>query len=97
VFVVDEFGWDRSNVPVAELKSRLGAILADPNIAGDLFWALRGRKDNGEFMAVPGAGGEWWALYYPGRTTPNNAEDDMRVRVRILSEHAAAMTGSAGR
>ena len=97
VFVVDEFGWDGGNASVEELKSRLNAILADPNIAGDLFWAMRGRKDNGDFMAVPGAGGEWWALYHPGRTTPKNAEDDMRVRARILSEHAAAMTGSAAK
>jgi hypothetical protein len=43
-------------------------------------------------MAVPGAGGEWWALYYPGRTTgPLNTEEDMKVRVRILSEHGAVM------
>jgi hypothetical protein len=45
-------------------------------------------------MAVPGAGGEWWALYYPGRKTPLNTEDDMRLRVRILSDHAAVMSGA---
>lgn len=49
-------------------------------------------KMNGDFMAVPGAGGDWWALYYPGRTTGSlNTEEDMKVRVRMLSDHAAAM------
>jgi mannan endo-1,4-beta-mannosidase len=94
VFMVAEFGWDRGNLSVEQLKTHLSTIEADTNIAGDLFFALRGRKDGGDFMAVPGAGGEWWALYYPGRKTPLNPEDDMRVRVRILSEHAAAMSGA---
>jgi mannan endo-1,4-beta-mannosidase len=93
VFVVDEFGWDRENGSVEQLKAHLNTILADPDIAGDLFWALRGRKDNGDFMAVPGADGDWWALYYPGRKTPLNSEADMRLRVRILGEHATAMSG----
>ena len=94
VFVIDEFGWDCSNGSVEQLKAHLNAIVADANIAGDLFWALRGRKDNADFMAVPGAGGEWWALYYPGRKTPLNSESDMHLRVRILSAHAAAMSGA---
>lgn len=97
VFMVDEFGWDRGNLSEQQLKDNLGMIQADPNIAGDLFWALRGRKDNGDFMAVPGAMGDWWALYYPGRKTPLNEEDDMRLRVQILSDHAAAMSGAAAK
>ncbi len=95
VFVVDEFGWDRGNASVEQLKSRLNEIVADPDIAGDLFWALRGPKDGGGSMAVPGAGGDWWALYYPARETPLNKEEDMRLRTLILSNHAAAMSGSA--
>ncbi len=100
VFMVGEFGWDQANLSVDQLKSYLTAIEADPNTAGDMFWALRGRKDGGEFMAVPGlrdggaADGGWWALYYPGRATSMNQEDDMRLRVRILTEHAAAMSGA---
>ena len=94
VFVVDEFGWDRGNASVEQLKSRLDEILADPNIAGDLFWALRGPKDGGSSMAVPGAGGDWWALFYPARKTPLNTEEDMRLRTLMLSNHAMAMSGS---
>jgi hypothetical protein len=45
-------------------------------------------------MAVPGAGGGWWALYYPGRTTALNNKEDMRLRVRSLSGHAAVMSGT---
>jgi len=97
VLVIDEFGWDAHNGTVEQLKDHLNTILGDPNIGGDMFWALRGRKDNGEFMAVPGAMGDWWALYYPGRKTPLNEEADMRVRVQILSDHAAAMSGAATR
>jgi mannan endo-1,4-beta-mannosidase len=93
VFVVDEFGWDRGNASVEQLKSHLDAIRADPNIAGDLFWALRGPKDDGTPMAVPGAGGEWWALFHPARKTPLNTEEDMRERTLILGNHAAAITG----
>ena len=93
VLVVDEFGWDAHNGTVEQLKSHLNAILGDPGIAGDLFWALRAKKDNGEYMAVPGAMGDWWALYYPGRQTPLNEEADMRLRVRLLSDHAATMAG----
>jgi mannan endo-1,4-beta-mannosidase len=100
VFMVGEFGWDHTNLSVDQLKTYLSAIEADPNTAGDMFWALRGRKDGGEFMAVPGprdggaADGGWWALYYPGRATSMNHEDDMRARVRILTEHAAAISGA---
>jgi len=100
VFMVGEYGWDQANLSVDQLKSHLRAIEADANTAGDMFWALRGRKDGGDFMAVPGAhdggaaDGGWWALYYPGRETSMNREDDMRLRVRILSDHAAAMSGA---
>jgi len=92
VFVVGEYGWDPKNFTLGELKGAMKEIETNPDISGDLFWALRGRKDNGEFMAVPGAGGDWWALYYPGRTTgESNKEPDMNERVNILSEHAAVM------
>jgi mannan endo-1,4-beta-mannosidase len=94
VFLVGEFGWDHGDLSIEQLKSHLSAIEADADIAGDLFWALRGRKDGADFMAVPGAGGDWWALYYPGRKTPLNSEEDMWLRVRILSEHAKAMSGA---
>jgi hypothetical protein len=74
------------------LKEGLRDVENSPRISGDLYWSLRGRKDDGGGMAVPGAGGDWWALYYPGRTTSMlNIEDDMKERVRVLSDHAAVM------
>ena len=107
VFMVGEFGWDHTELSVEQLKSNLSAIEEDANTAGDMFWALRGRKDGGEFVAVPGprnaaaadggcsvAPDGCWALYYPGRTTLWNSEDDMRLRVRILTEHATRMSGA---
>ncbi len=97
VFVVDEFGWDRGNVSVEQLKSNLNAILADKDIAGDLFWALRAPRDDGTPMAVPGAGGDWWALYDPARKTPLNTKEDMQARTLILRNHAGAMAGQVAR
>jgi len=88
-FIIGEYGWDRTNFSIDQLKEALREVETLPGISGDLFWALRGRKDNLGFMEVPGAGGDWWALYYPGRTTGrSNTEADMRERVRILSDHA---------
>ena len=114
VFMVGEFGWDSTNLSISELKAHLSAIEVDPNTGGDMFWALRGRKDDGEFVPVPGplpgapadgsfwapggsADGNWWALYYPGRKTTLNQEDDMRLRVGILTGHAKAMAGATGK
>lgn len=95
VFVVGEYGWDPKNFTLEELKGAMEEIETNPDITGDLFWALRGRQDSREFMTVPGAGGDWWALYYPGRTTgDSNKEQDMKDRVKILSNHADNMSKS---
>jgi mannan endo-1,4-beta-mannosidase len=92
VFIIGEYGWDGQNATIEELKGWLKEVETNTTVSGDLLWALRGRKDKDNFMAVPGAGGDWWALYYPGRTTGSlNKEEDMKVRVRMLSDHAAAM------
>jgi len=92
VFIIGEYGWDGQNATIEELKGWLKEVETNTTVSGDLLWALRGRKDKDNFMAVPGAGGDWWALYYPGRTTGSlNTEEDMKVRVRMLSDHAAAM------
>jgi hypothetical protein len=92
VFIIGEYGWDGQNATIEELRGWLKEVETNTTVSGDLLWALRGRKDKDDFMAVPGAGGEWWALYYPGRTTGSlNTEEDMKVRVRMLSDHAAAM------
>jgi len=94
-FIVGEFGWDgegHKDKNPEGLKATLRDAENDPNVSGTLFWALRGRKENGDFMPVPGSGGDWWALYYPGRTSSaKNSEADMKERVRILSAHAATM------
>ena len=77
VFVVGEFGWDKQNLRMDELKTRLKKIENTPEIAGDLYWALRGRKDNKEFMAVPGprdngaADGGWWGSTFRGGLHPS--------------------------
>ena len=93
VFIIGEYGWDGRNFTLEQLKESLREVEKNPAISGDLYWSLRGRKDDGDFMAVPGAGGEWWALYYPGRTSSTlNKAADMKARVRILSKHAAVMT-----
>ena len=93
-FIIGEFGWDARNFTIGKLKEGLREVEHNRLISGDLYWSLRGHKENGEFMAVPGAGGDWWALYYPGRTTSaTNVEADMKERVRMLSDHAAVMTG----
>ena len=106
--MVGEFGWDHTELSLDQLKTNLRAIEEDTDTAGDMFWALRGRKDGGEFMAQPGprsapaadggcsvaADGGCWALYYPGRATAQNSADDMRRRIRILTAHAAAMSGA---
>ena len=42
VYVVNEFGWDVTDWPTQDdLQAALHAMETDPNISGDLFWALQ--------------------------------------------------------
>jgi len=91
VFMVEEFGWDRTNLTVDELKANLAAVEKNPQVAGDMFWALRGLQAPGKSFPVPGEGGEWWALYYDGLDTGCNPARDMHERALILAAHAKRM------
>jgi len=105
VFIVNEFGWDRTNwKSTADLQGLLNAMLHDPNISGDDYWALQAHLDNFGFQAIPadshdanfavnGECGEWWALYYPGVKTLAMSAEDMGARAQLLRGHAYAMAG----
>lgn len=54
------------------------------------FLKWRGITDHSKFWVDPGCKADYKA--YPGRTTGSlNTEEDMKVRVRMLADHAAAM------
>ena len=91
VFMVEEFGWDGSNTTQAELKTNLLAVEKNPDVAGDMFWALRAHQEPGKLFPVPGEGGEWWALYYDGLFTGENSAVDMHERAQILAAHMQRM------
>ncbi len=105
VFIVNEYGWDRTNwASHAELQGLLDAMLHDPDISGDDFWALQAHLDNFGFQPIPadshdptfavnGECGEWWALYYPGIKTLAMSAEDMGARAQLLRSHAYAMSG----
>lgn len=104
-FVVNEFGWDRTNWrSEADLQGLLDAMARDPNISGDGFWALQAHLDNFGFQPIPadsadtnfasvGECGEWWALYYPGIRTLAMSAEDMGARAQQLRTHAYVMQG----
>jgi mannan endo-1,4-beta-mannosidase len=94
VFIVEEFGWDRSNCTVEDLKKHLAQVESNPDVAGDMFWALRAHIEPGKLFPVPGEGGEWWALYDDGRDTGENSAADMRERALVLESHIKSMTQS---
>ena len=93
VLIVEEFGWDRSNTTIANLKAHLAEVEKNPDVAGDMFWALRAHIEPGKLFPVPGEGGEWWALYYDGLDTGENSAADMRERALIIEAHIKRMTG----
>lgn len=95
VFVVEEFGWDMTNTTVQELRADLAAVEHNQEVAGDMYWALRGHMTPGKLFPVPGEGGEWWALYYEGRDTGVNSASDMHERALVLQDHAFRMSGTA--
>lgn len=91
VMIVEEFGWDRSNCTIAELKKHLDLVENNPDVAGDMFWALRAHVTPGKLFNVPGEGGEWWAFYREGLDTGENSAADMRERASILEQHIRKM------
>lgn len=107
VFIVNEFGWDRTNwKATTDLQQALDTLAHDPNISGDDFWALQAHLENFGFQPIPadahdpkfaetGECGEWWALYYPGIKTLVMSAEDMAARAQLLRTHAYAIAGTA--
>jgi len=105
VFIVNEFGWDRTDWATPEdLQHVLDSFVNNSDIAGDGFWALQGHLDNFGFQPFPadtsdpefatkGESGQWWALYYPGRKTLVMSAEDMAARAQQLRTHAYQMLG----
>jgi len=106
VFIVNEFGWDRTDWKTQQDFDQVLTTLAkDPNVSGDGYWALQAHLDNFGFQPIPadatnptfaehGECGEWWALYYPGVKTLVNTAEDMAARAQQLRTHAYAMSGT---
>jgi mannan endo-1,4-beta-mannosidase len=105
-FIVNEFGWDRTDWKTQQdLQNVLDTLAKDPHISGDDFWALQAHLDNFGFQLIPadasnpayaehGESGQWWALYYPGIKTLVNSAEDMAARAQQLRAHAYAMSGT---
>ena len=105
-YVVNEFGWDRTDWKTQQdLQNVLDALVKNPNVSGDGFWALQAHLDNFGFQPIPadtdnpayaesGESGQWWALYYPGIKTLVNSAEDMAARAQQLRAHAYAMSGT---
>ncbi len=103
VYIVNEFGWDRTDwKTTSDLQNVLETLAHDPNVSGTNFWALEAHLDNYGFQPIPadaadpafaekGECGEWWALYYPGIKTIVNTAEDMAARAQLLRAHAYAM------
>jgi len=106
VFIVNEFGWDRTDWKTPEdFQHVLDTLAKDPNVSGDGFWTLQAHLDNFGFQPIPadnsnvafaekGECGEWWALYYPGIKTSINTTEDMAARAQQLRAHAYAISGT---
>jgi len=107
VFIVNEYGWDKTDwKTLDDLKTVLHLLETDHNISGDGFWALQAHLEYAGMQPIPAdvtepaaardsESGEWWALYYPGRTTRVMTAQDMAARAQMLRTHAYAMRGMA--
>ncbi|MBC7581277.1 hypothetical protein H7097_00220 [Aeromicrobium sp.] len=82
VFIVGEYGWTLNN-----LAAYYSAIESNPNISGDMYWALLPYKENGqpEPHASLNYGSDDVPLYYPG------IDAQMQSFVSIISAHASNM------
>ncbi|WP_157186477.1 hypothetical protein [Nocardia jiangxiensis] len=104
-FSAIEFGWDRTDFLTTDaLGDFLTGLESDPHIAGDNFWALAAHAEGHGWQPIPadahcsptcewGEDGNWWALYYTGRTTASHTAADMSTRAQQLRTHAYSMSG----
>ena len=104
-YIVYEYGWDVTNFPTRPSLGRfLSTLRADPEIAGDAFWALEAHADGHGWMPIPadtsnpaiartGESGQWWAMYYTGVQTLVMSAGDMAARAQIIRSHNYAMDG----
>ncbi len=100
-----EIGWDRTNWFLERsLREVVAGIEQNPSISGDGFWALQAHAPDHGWQPIPiddrswkamlfGESGEWWAMYYTGRSTRINSAKDMAARAQILRTHFYAMAG----
>ncbi len=106
VFATIEFGWDRGNMTTRSVLQRfLAGLATDRNVSGDLFWELVSHSSGHGWEAIPAdedctptcrgfvEDGNWWALYYTGRSTAWNTSADMAARAQIIRTHAYRMDG----
>ena len=104
-YIVYEYGWDVTNYPTQPaLKGFLASLRADPEIAGDAFWALQAHADGHGWMPIPadttdpvvartGESGQWWAMYYTGIPTMVMSAADMAARAQIVRANNYALAG----
>jgi hypothetical protein len=86
VYVLDGFDWGpRLFKTEADLETYLTAIFQARDVAGALVQGLQGHADRGGYLPPPAASArDGTALYFPGRTTADVAQDDMVLRARAL-------------
>lgn len=107
VYYVTEFGWDDTDwATPADLEKILTTFKNDPNISGDLYWALQAHNVEFGWQPIPSdvpnkaydiraESGQWWALYYGGIQTLVMTKADMATRAELLRTHAFEMAGLA--
>jgi hypothetical protein len=78
---------------LADLETFLDAVVRNRRVAGALAMGLQAHADTGGYMPAPPASPEaGTAVYFPGRTTADIAQDDMVTRMRALRRFEFAMT-----
>jgi hypothetical protein len=104
-FLAYEYGWDRTHFRTLRSFERFLATLQRlPGVAGDAFWALQAHAPDHGWQPIPadtsdpeiaatGESGQWWALYYPGRSTLVSSAADMASRAQAIRRHTFAMRG----
>ncbi|TYP74723.1 cellulase family glycosylhydrolase [Paenibacillus methanolicus] len=80
VYIAGEFGW-----PNCDLVAFLREAESNEAVSGTLFWSLFGHHDRGGYVQHF----DGFAVHYPG----TGVNEDHRMRVSALREHAFAMSG----